>query len=303
MTKNNAEGAHAAVTVIGLGPMGSALAQAFLAADVATTVWNRTRSAADKVAAGGATVAEDVASAVADARLIITCLRDQETTREVLGSVPAEAFRGRLVVVLASSTPDEARQTQRWADERGIDVLIGAIMVPTPVIGTPGALVLYSGREDLLERHRRQLEVLAPRSVFVGADPGDASVLDTGMLEIFFSGMTAFLHAAALVTSAGHTASGFVPMAIEMLDILPETFRGLAADVDAGEYPGTEDNIAMEAAALGHIVDSTEEAGLDARLPRLLHDLATRAVAEGHGADGWSRVVDLFRAGQAVQRA
>jgi len=26
-------------------------------------------------------------------------------------------------------------------------------------------------------------------------------------------------------------------------------------------------------------------------------------VAEGYGADGWSRVVDLFRAGQAVQRA
>ncbi|MFE0747374.1 hypothetical protein [Gordonia sp. NPDC058843] len=141
--------------------------------------------------------------------------------------------------------------------------------------------------------------MLAPRSLFVGDDPGVAAVLDTGMLEIFFSGMTAFLHAAALVTSAGHTASSFVPMAVEMVDILPATFRGLAADVDAGEYPGTEDSIGMEAAALGHMVSSTEEAGVDARLPRLLHDLATRAVDEGYGADGWSRVFDLLRAGAA----
>lgn len=303
MTENNAGDDHAGVTMIGLGPMGTALAQAFLAVDVPTTVWNRTRSAAERLAEGGAIMADDLASAVTGARLVITCFRDQETTRRVLGSLPTEAFRGRVVVILASSTPNEARETQRWADERGIDVLIGAIMVPTPVIGTPEALILYSGREDLLERHRRRLEVLAPRSLFVGDDPGVASVLDTGMLEIFFSGMTAFLHAAALVTSAGRTASGFVPMAIEMLDILPATFRGLAADVDAGEYPGTQDNIAMEAAALGHIVDSTEEAGLDARLPRLLHDLATRAVDDGYGADGWSRVFELLRAGEAVHRA
>ncbi|WP_431817383.1 NAD(P)-dependent oxidoreductase [Gordonia jacobaea] len=300
MTQNEAAHRSAGVTMIGLGPMGSALAQAFLTADVPTTVWNRTRSASERMAEAGATVADDLASAVSSARLVITCLRDHEATREVLGSLPGEVFGGRVVVVLASSTPHEARTTQRWADERGIDVLIGAILVPTPVIGTPEALILYSGRRDLLERHRSELEVVAPRSTFVGDDPATASILDTGMLEIFFSGMTAFLHAAALVTSAGHTASSFVPMAIEMLDILPATFLGLAADVDAGEYPGTEENIAMEAAALRHIVDSSVEAGLDARLPRLMHDLATRAVEEGYGADGWSRVVELLRTDPAA---
>ena len=60
--------------------------------------------------------------------------------------------------------------------------------------------------------------------------------------------------------------------------------------------------IGMRAPALRHLVHSYEEAGLNARLPRLLHDLATRAVAEGYGADGWSRVFDLFRTGESVHR-
>lgn len=283
------------VSVIGLGPMGSALAQAFLAGGLNTTVWNRTRSRADPLAPAGADVAPDLASAVKAADLVVTCLRDHDTTRELLESLPAEAYADRPVVVLASSTPVEARETQVWADARGIRVLIGAIMVPTPLIGTPHALILYAGREELFNQHRAALEVIAPRSEFVGDDPGLAALLDTAMLEVFFAGMTAFLHAAAMVTGQGLSGTSFVSWAKEMLAILPDTFEGLAADVDAGTYPGTEDNLAMEVAALSHMVNTSREVGLDSRLPELMHDLARQAVDQGHGADAWSRVVEILR--------
>lgn len=42
------------VTVIGLGPMGQALAAAFLAAGVRTTVWNRTPGKDRELVAAGA---------------------------------------------------------------------------------------------------------------------------------------------------------------------------------------------------------------------------------------------------------
>lgn len=283
------------MSVIGLGSMGSALAQAFLAGGVATTVWNRTRSRADALAPVGAHIAPDFAAAVKASDLIVTCLRDHDATRQLLESLPTEAYADRLVVVLASSTPFEARETQAWADTRGLRVLIGAILVPTPLIGTPHALILFAGREDLLHQHREALEVIAPRSEFVGNDPGLAALLDTAMLEIFFAGMTAFLHAAAMVTGQGLSATTFIPWAKEMLAILPDTIDGLAADVDAGTYPGTEDTLAMEAAALSHVVNTSREAGLDSRLPELMYDLARQAVDQGHGADGWSRVVDILR--------
>jgi 3-hydroxyisobutyrate dehydrogenase-like beta-hydroxyacid dehydrogenase len=51
----------------------------------------------------------------------------------------------------------------------------------------------------------------------------------------------------------------------------------------------------MELSALHHIVRTSDELGLDTQLPRLLHALAAQAVDNGHGADGWSRVIDLLR--------
>ncbi len=115
------------------------------------------------------------------------------------------------------------------------------------------------------------------------------------MLEVFFAGMTGFLHAAAMVTAQGVSATEFLPLARVMVDILPASLEGLARDVDEGAYPGTEDCLAMELSALRHIADTSDDIGLDARLPHLLRDLAAAAVAEGHGADGWSRVVEQLR--------
>lgn len=51
----------------------------------------------------------------------------------------------------------------------------------------------------------------------------------------------------------------------------------------------------MERASLEHIVATSHETGLDSRLPELMHDLADRAVARGHGDDSWSRVVEILR--------
>ncbi|KIH97299.1 hypothetical protein LP52_20265 [Streptomonospora alba] len=303
MTNPASSSAQQGVSVVGLGPMGSALARAFLAEGVPTTVWNRTRARTEAPASEGADVAADLASAVRCAPTIVTCLRDHRSTRELLEPLPAEDLAGRTVVVLASSSPVEARETQAWADARGLDLLIGAIMVPTPLIGTEDSLILYSGRKEVLERSRPALEVLAPRSEYVGDDPGLAALLDTGMLEVFFAGMTGFLHASAMATAQGSAAADFAPWAKEMLAILPAAFDGLAAAVDAGEHPGDEDNLAMELAALDHIVRTSRESGLDSRFPELMHGLARTAVDRGHGADGWSRVVDMLRTAPAPEAA
>ena len=51
------------VSVIGIGNMGSALAEALLAAGFIVTVWNRTTSKAQRVAEQGAVLADSPAAA------------------------------------------------------------------------------------------------------------------------------------------------------------------------------------------------------------------------------------------------
>ena len=104
--------APTSVAVLGLGPMGAALARALLDAGHPTTVWNRSPERAAPLAADGASVAADPAAAVRTAELVMVCLRDHPAAREVLGTVPPDAFDGRTVVHLSSSTPLVARETR-----------------------------------------------------------------------------------------------------------------------------------------------------------------------------------------------
>lgn len=286
---------HAPVTVLGLGSMGIALARALLRAGVRTTVWNRTSERARRLADEGALVAPDLASAVAASDLLIVCLRDHAAAREVLEGLDPSAYHGRMVVNLSSSTPDEGRESAAWAADQGITYLNGTIMVPTMLIGDPDALVLYSGNEVVFDRAQARLRLLAGVATHLGADPGQAALYDVAMLEIFFASMTSFLHATAMVTASGITAREFLPFATQMAALGGTVMDGLAADVDAHEFEGTEDTLEMELAALDHIVHTSDEAGLDGTLVRHMHDLVRRAVDAGHGADGYSRVIDVVR--------
>lgn len=283
------------VAVLGQGPMGAALAHALLTADVPTVVWNRTRRRAEDTAAAGARIAPTAEAAIRDADLVLGVLRDRDATRAVLEPIPEDAFRTSTIVNFASSTPRTAREEAGWAAGRGMSWLSGAIMVPTPLVGRPDSLFLYSGERAPFDLHADVLRVLGGDARHVGTDHGLAALLDTGMLELFFAGMTGFLHAAAMVTAQGLKATDFLPFAETMVDILPASLAGLARDVDAGTYPGDQDNLAMELAALDHIVGTSDDVGLDGRFPRIMRDLAAAAVDSGHGAHGWSRIIEQLR--------
>lgn len=279
------------VTVLGLGAMGTALARALLRAGHPVTVWNRTPARADALVPEGAGVAPDPATAAAASPLTVVCLLDDASVSAVLDG---RDLAGATLVNLTSGTPEQARATAARLTDLGAEVLAGTIMVPTPLVGTPDALVLYSGAAGVHEKHRTTLEALG-RTDFLGTDPGRAALFDLGMLDVFFAGMASFLHAAAMVGSEGISGADFVPYAEQVVAILPATFRGLAADVDAGAHPGHEDNLVMNAAALEHIVATSRTRGIDPAVPELVHRLARRAIDRGHGADGFSRVVEGFR--------
>jgi 3-hydroxyisobutyrate dehydrogenase-like beta-hydroxyacid dehydrogenase len=286
---------RAAVTVIGLGSMGRALARAFLAAGHPTTVWNRTPGKADELAAGGAVAAPDAAAAISASRLVVVCVVDSDAVYAVLEPV-RESLRGRALVNLTSTTPEQARATAAWAAEHGIEYLHGAIMVPTPMIGDPDALVLYSGFRQAFDQYEASLAAIAGDGTYLGGDAGLASVYDVGMLDIFFTGMTGFLHAAALVGADGISASTFLPYAQRIGELVQQTMVELAADVDKGSYPGDQDNLEMEQAALEHVVEASAARGIATALPRLVQTAVSDAIARGHGRDGFSSVVEVLRA-------
>lgn len=194
--------------------MGQALAGALLAAGHPTTVWNRTPRRAEALVADGAVLAPGAGDVVAASPLVIVCVLDHDAVHAVLDPL-VDALAGHAVVNLTSATPERARQTAAWAGDRGIDYLSGSVMVPTPMIGNADALILYSGSQRVFDEHRTTLTALAGDGDYLGSDAGLASAFDIAMLDLYFTGMTAFLHGrrwSALTESAPrpscHTRSG-----------------------------------------------------------------------------------------------
>ncbi|MFI5776647.1 NAD(P)-dependent oxidoreductase [Nocardia sp. NPDC051570] len=116
------------ISIIGLGPMGTALAETLLAHNHSVTVWNRTPGRADALVEKGARPAESSAVAIAASPISIVCLSDYDAVWQVLEPAGA-AVSGRALVNLTSGTPNEARAVQDWVTARGAGYLDGAIMV------------------------------------------------------------------------------------------------------------------------------------------------------------------------------
>ncbi|NYI94336.1 putative dinucleotide-binding enzyme [Streptomonospora nanhaiensis] len=94
-----------AVTVIGLGPMGRAMAAAYLERGYAVTVWNRTPARADDLVARGARRAATPAAALEANRLAVVSLTDYDALDAVLEQAGGADLAGRTVANLTSDTP------------------------------------------------------------------------------------------------------------------------------------------------------------------------------------------------------
>ncbi|MGW7681474.1 NAD(P)-dependent oxidoreductase [Kribbella sp. NPDC054772] len=278
-----------AVTVIGLGSMGSTMARTFVAAGHPTTVWNRTPGKADGL---GAAPAATAAEAVAASEVVVISQVDYTAMYE---SLDAADLRGRVLVNLSSDSPERLREATEWVAERGGTLVTGGIMVPPPGIGKPGSYVFYAGPAQVLDAHRATLEVLG-RADHVGTDPGLAMLYYQAMLNIFWTTLISYFYSASLVGSAEQLRPYAATMLTDLAQEGPMGFlRILTAELDAGEYPGGENNLHMQAVGSEHVVQAFTDAGLDVTLPGAVAALFARADVAGYGGNGLSALAEMVR--------
>ncbi|GGQ13767.1 NAD(P)-dependent oxidoreductase [Streptomyces roseolilacinus] len=282
----------APVTVIGLGPMGRAMAGAFLDRGHPVTVWNRTPSRADALVERGARLAAGAEEALSAAELIVVSLTDQEALYALLGGVDPAALKGRVLVNLSSDTPDRAREAAAWVAERGATQLTGGVLTPPSGIGDPASTTLYSGPRAAFDAHRATLEVLTGAD-HRGEDPGLAALLYQLNMVMFWTALSGYWQAIALAGAHGLTASDIRPLAVEALD-LRQFVEFYTPRVDAGDHRGDVDRLAMGAASTEHVLHTVADAGVDTALPAAVAALFRRGVEAGHAADSSSSLVEVL---------
>ncbi|MBD9727794.1 NAD(P)-dependent oxidoreductase [Streptomyces caniscabiei] len=294
-TAPDTAGEAPSVTVLGLGPMGRALAGAFLDAGLRTTVWNRTPGRDEELVARGAIGAGSAEEAVAASPLTVVCVVNYDASDAVLRT-PAvtAALKGRTVVNLTADTPHRTRDTAAWAAEHDVAYLDGAIMTPTPVIGTPDGVFLYSGDADLYRAHRPVLDALDGTHTHLGEEIGRAAAYDVALLDLFWTSIAGYTHALALARAEGVGAQELTPFAQGIAAILPPLFEEGAKEVDSGRHSGEGNPLTSALSTMTHVIEVSESHGIDASVMRSAEGFVRRAIAQGHGTDGFTRLTEVL---------
>ncbi|ARX85046.1 MULTISPECIES: NAD(P)-dependent oxidoreductase [Streptomyces] len=282
------------VTVIGLGPMGQAMAAAYLDRGYEVTVWNRTPSRADALVARGAKPAETTEEALAANELVILSLIDYDAMYTAFAGAE-HAVAGRVLVNLSSDTPEKARAAARWVEGLGGTHLTGGVLSPPPGIGSPDMSTFYSGPREAYEKFRADLEVITGKTDYRGEDPGVAALMYQLNMVIFWPAMLAYWQAVALAGAHGISASEIAPYATENYAGMGQFIDFYAPRIDAGNHAGDVDRISMGVASMEHVVHTNADAGVDTAFPEAVLAAFRQGAAAGHGSDSFSKLVDLLR--------
>ena len=283
------------VAVIGLGNMGSALAEAFVDAGREVTVWNRTWEKAAPLASR-VRVAASAAEACVLADLVIVSLLDYAAVSEVLHVDEVErALRGATLVQLSTGTPSEARREAAWAAEHEIAYLDGAIMGYPRAIGTDQVVVLYAGPRAVFDEQVAVLRDLGGEPMHCGESVGFAATLDLALVQVFFGLVAVMLHGAALCDAEGYPIDAFfasLPLWVPaIMATLPETEQM----VISGEFAGGNSTMVTNARAMQHVVEAAKHSSIDVNVSAALAELFRATVNGGHGEDDLPAIYATLR--------
>lgn len=282
------------ISVIGLGAMGSALAQAFLKSGLSVTVWNRSPERAEALAAQGATAAASVREALEASKLVVACLLVYDTVYQALEPAK-DALAGRILVNLTNGTPAQARAMAEWAAGQGADYLDGGIMAVPPMIGRPEALILYSGAQEAFTAHEKALIALG-RAQYLGADAGLAPLHDIALLTGMYGVFSGVTHAFALAGSENVPAQKFLPLLTDWLGAVLTWLPDMARRIDTGDYKSNVgSNLDMQAAAFDNFIEASKQQGVSTELITPMLDLMRRGVSAGYGQADHASLVQLIK--------
>lgn len=277
------------VTVIGLGPMGQSTVKSLLKAGYDVTVWNRSSDKADAMVELGARTASTVAEALDAGAVTLLSLTHYAAMYDVLGQAVPE-LDGKTIVNLSSDSPEKAREGAAWVTEHGAAFVSAGYMSQGDDISHPLSYLIVSGPQDLVTTHEELLNVLSPVH-YVGPDYGFSQVYYQAGLTLLHPVMLSFEQALAMVERSGADTERYVGYAVKSMDSLKEFLVQFA---EAAKVGGVEDvaMLKMMDAGAQHIIDASEEVGVDATLSHAAQSMWRRAIDASDESGG---VVTTYR--------
>jgi 3-hydroxyisobutyrate dehydrogenase-like beta-hydroxyacid dehydrogenase len=283
-----------AVTVIGLGSMGSAQARALLRRGHEVTVWNRTAERAASLLKEGAKLARTPAEAFAASPLVIMCVLDYAVADAILAEAGvASALSGKTFVQLSTGGPAQVYAQQAKVREHGGRFVAGGILAYPRSIGRPNCLILYAG-DPSFEEHRATLLSLAGSSQYLGTDPAAAIGAYFALSSYMISALALFFETAAVSRHYGISIDVYYLLARIVTDEILEGIRDGAHRVAIGDFDGKLASIDLTIAGMQEVCTTFRQTGMPVKMTEALVEALEIASADGAGADDIARLTETI---------
>ena len=280
-----------AISVIGLGAMGGALALALQQSGHELTVWNRSAGRIKPFVANGATGAGNIEEAVAASPVILVCVDSYDTTRSLLGTEEVVArLPDRTLVQLTTGTPREAQESEDWFNSHQVKYIDGAMECLPTDVGTKGAQFLFAGPEAAYRAIDPLLECLGGDRRYLGENIRAPATLDLAWLCQRIGQMIGGLHSVCLCEAENVGLDAFEAM-------LPEGDRvGILANrIRAENYVDPDATVEVWDAVSRRFKEQARDAGISSEFPDFVTNIIRRAMQAGYGEEDVAALVKVLR--------
>ena len=273
------------VALLGTGTMGAPMGRRLLAAGHGLRAWNRTRSRAEPLAAGGAALFDTPAEAVVGADVVVTMLADAPAVEGITDGLDFGS------AVWAQMSTVGVAATERLA-ARGGDVFVDAPVLGSDSVAESGQLtVLASGAARA--RCAPVFDAVGSRTLDLGDAPGAGTRMKLVLNHWVVTLVESVAETVALAEGLGLDPQMFLDV-IDGGPMGPPYAALKGKMMIEREYPPSF-SLRLARKDAGLIVEAAAAAGLDQPLAALVHERMGRAIDAGHGEDDFASTVEASR--------
>ena len=190
---------------IGLGNMGSRIAQRLLDHGYQLCVYDRDLTKVEAIAQRGAAVAENILQLARTVDVVLSCLTNDDAVRSVYSEsagVLAGARSKTVILEMSTISPESSRELHRLGARGGIEVLDVAISGSTPAAEQGILTLLVGGNEEVFRAAKPIFHAIAKQYFLLGGS-GSGTAMKLVVNTLLGVGMQAIAEAVVLGEKAG----------------------------------------------------------------------------------------------------
>lgn len=164
------------LAILGTGLLGSGFAEAALGRGEQVTVWNRTASKAQVLAAHGARIAKTPAEAVRGAVRVHLVLQDDASVEEVVAALRPGLGADAIIIDHTTTLPAQTADRARRLNAEGVRYLHCPVFIGPAAARDSEGIILVSGPQQWFDEVKDALGRQATRVEYFGERPDLAAV-------------------------------------------------------------------------------------------------------------------------------